>query len=305
MMKKLLCLCAVLALLVVAVPVSAAGEATFAVSEVAGNPGDTVQITVSTENNPGIVGLLLDVQYDNTVLELKKAVGKDFSGVTFGPTYKVPFKLNWVDAIHPNNKTNGVIAVLTFAIKADAPVGKTPISVSYKPVNVINLEWENVPFATRAGYVDVGGVDLNDGGTVATDKVLHSVTEAEDADRGLAFRFALPVKGAKMNEDQADLSAATIAYKGTACKVVRMGALLSTKNEKIELYAAGVTNVVAYGLLEAGADSCTYAVRMRNIPDSAVGTTIYARPYYVVEYQGKETVVYGTTDATTYQQNRK
>lgn len=305
MMKKLLCLCAVLALLMVAVPVSAAGEAAFVVSEASGNPGDTVQITVSTENNPGIVGLLLDVQYDKNVLELKKAVGKDFAGTTFGPTYKVPFKVNWVDAIHPDNKTNGVLAILTFAIKADAPVGKTAISISYKPVNVINLAWQNVTFATKTGYVNVGGVDLNDGGTVATDPVLHSVTEVDNADRGLAFRFALPVKGAKLIDDQTDLSAATIQYKGAACKVLRMGALLSTKNESIQLYAAGVTNVVAYSLLEVGADSCAYAVRMRNIPDSAVGTTVYARPYYVVEYQGKETVVYGTTDATTYQKNRK
>lgn len=305
MMKKLLCLCAALALLVAAVPVSAAGEAAFVVGEASGNPGDTVQITITTENNPGIIGLLLQVQYDKNVLELKKAVGKDFAGVAFGPTYKVPFTFNWVDAIHPDNKTNGVLAILTFAIKADAPAGKTAVSVNYTPENVVNQAWQNVPFTTKTGYVNVGGVNPDDGGTVTTDQVLHSVTEADDADRGLAFRFALPVKGAKTIGDQTDLSAATIQYKGAACKVLRMGALLSTKNESIQLYADGVTNVVAFSLLEVGADSCAYAVRMRNIPDSAVGTTVYARPYYVVEYQGKETVVYGTTDATTYQKNRK
>lgn len=305
MMKKLLCFCAALALLVTAVPVFAAGEAAFVVSEVAGNPGDTVQITISTENNPGIVGLQLSVQYDKNVLELKKATGGAFSGVAFGPINKVPFSLNWVDAVHPDNKTNGVIANLTFVIKDSAPTGKTAVSVSYKQENVFNLAWEDVKFAAKAGGVNVGGVNLEDGGTADTGAVLHSVTEVDDATRGLAFRFALPVKGAKLGGEQADLSAATIAYNGTACKLVRMGALLSTKKDGIEMYAAGVTNVVAYTLLEADANTCAYAVRMKNIPDSAVGTTVYARPYYVVEYQGKEVVVYGTIDATTYQKNRK
>ena len=109
MMKKLLCLCAALALLVVAVPVSAAGEATFAVSDASGKPGDTITVTVSTENNPGIIGLQLAVSYDSNVLELKKAVGGVFSGIGFGPLDKNPVKFNWVDAIHPDNTTNGVI----------------------------------------------------------------------------------------------------------------------------------------------------------------------------------------------------
>lgn len=304
MMKKIACLCAVLALCITALPVYAAGQGTFAVSRATGKPGDTVQITVSTENNPGIIGLQLAVQYDKNVLELTKAAPGVFSGVAFGPAAKVPFNFNWVDAIHPDNKTNGVLATLTFKIKPGAAAGLSPITVSFKPEDVFNLAWEDVPFTTRAGGVDVGGTAPVNGGTVATDAALHSVTEVDDADRGLGFRFSLPVKGAKMGARQADLSAATIQYKGAACKVVRMGALLSTKNGSIQLDTAGVTNVVADTLLEAAANACAFAVRVKNIPDSAVGATVYARPYYVVEYQGKETVVYGTADATTYQKNR-
>ena len=87
--------------------------------------------------------------------------------------------------------------------------------------------------------------------------------------------------------------------------MVRVGALLSTKNASPTLNTAGVTNMATTMLLDATATTCSYAVRLQNIPDSAVGTTVYARPYYVVEYQGKEVVVYGTVDATTYQKNRK
>ena len=52
MMKKLLCLCAALTLLLVAVPVSAAGTGTFVVSDAAGKPGDTVNVTISTATTP-------------------------------------------------------------------------------------------------------------------------------------------------------------------------------------------------------------------------------------------------------------
>ena len=305
MMKKLLCLCAALTLLLVAVPVSAAGTGTFVVSDAAGKPGDTVNVTISTANNPGIIGLQLAVQYDKNVLELTKATPGVFNGVAFGPAAKIPFNLNWVDAIHPDNKTNGVIATLTFKIKAGAPNGKTAISLSFKQENVFNLAWEDVPFTTQTGYVTVGGAAPNHGGAVATDKALHSVTEADDATRGLGFLFTLPAKGIKVTGNTPDFSAATITYQGTACKLVRVGALLSTKDAVPELSKAGVMDVVADTLWDTTATACSYAVRLRNIPDTAVGTTVYARPYYVVEYQGKETVIYGTVDATTYQKNRK
>lgn len=40
-------------------------------------------------------------------------------------------------------------------------------------------------------------------------------------------------------------------------------------------------------------DGISYAVRITNIPEAHKGTVIYARPYYVFEYEGKEITVYG------------
>jgi len=312
--KKHLCICLAAVLLVVSVPgigIAAAGKPTFAVSEAAGNPGDTVTLTVFTQNNPGIIGLLLNVAYDAAVLELKKAEGGDFKGVTFGPTTKNPFTASWVDAINPDNKTNGVVFKLTFAIKASAPAGKSAVSLSYDADDVFNFNWQNVTFATVAGGVTVGG-GAADGGTVTTDKALHSVTESNGADRGLGFLFSIPAKGVTMDVGgAAKLKNATVKYQNTDCTLVRMGALLTTDSavggnaSKMTLSAAGVTDVAVTTLWDASAAACSYAVRLKNIPDSAVGRTVYARPYYVVKYQGKDTVVYGTIDATTYQKNRK
>lgn len=307
------CLAAVLLLATVpAMCLSAAGQPAFVVDEVSGNPGDTVTVKVSTRDNPGIVGLRVKVSYDAAVLELKKADAGAFSGTTFGPLDKTPFTFSWVDAIHPNNTTNGAVAVLTFTIKNGAPAGKSAITLSYDAADVFGLganngEFVDVTFATVAGGVTVGG----SGGALPTNKVLHSVTELDDAHRGLGFLFTIPAKGVKKTATSAPvLSGATVSYQGTDCPLVRMGALmtanatLGANADGMVRGAAGVTDVAVTALWDVSSAACSYAVRMTNIPASAVGRTVYARPYYVVQYQGAEVVVYGEIDATTYQAHR-
>jgi len=44
-----------------------------------------------------------------------------------------------------------------------------------------------------------------------------------------------------------------------------------------------------------------YAIRVVNIPESAKGTTIYVRPYYVFEYKGEQIVVYGDIVYDSYE----
>ena len=313
MMKSMkwisVCLAAVLLLVMMPVMGMAAGTPSFVVDDVTGNPGDTVTVKVSTSHNPGIIGFLLKVSYDTTVLELVKTEEGDFSGVTFGPVTNQPFIFSWVDAIHPNNTTNGTMAVLTFKIKSAAPSGVIPITLSYDAADVFCQganagEFVDVTFATVAGSVKVGG-------SVMIGQVMHSVTERDDASRGLGFLFSVPAKGVKKTATSAVvLSGATVSYQGIDCPLVAMGALLTanaaigTNADGMVRGAAGVTDTTAKTLWDTTADACSYAVRMNNIPDAAVGRTIYARPYYVVRYQGAEVVVYGEIDATTYQANR-
>lgn len=311
--RKTVCAAMAVALLVMMVPVGSIGAApvpAFVVSEAVAKPGEEVTITVSTRDNPGIVGVRVMVHYDAAVLELKKTEGGAFSGITFGPLEKNPFIASWVDAIHPDNKTNGVLLKLTFAVKKTAAAGKSRITVSYEEEDAFNFDFQTVHFDTVAGGVTVSDNTVN-GGSVATQAVRHSVTEANDAGRGLGFLFTLPAKGVTANADGSyALTKATLRYQNTDCSVVRMGALLTTNaavggnQAAMTLSAAGVQNVPVSTLWSTTATACSYAVRLKNIPDSAVGRTVYARPYYVVRYQGKETVVYGTIDATSYQKNR-
>ncbi len=164
-MKKLLALCLTVMLVVAMVPVfavSAADEAAFVVSTAEGVEGDTVTVTVSLANNPGIVSAKLKVAYDADVLELKsaKAEGVYAANAGFGPTTRNPFTINWVDtASGIIYADDGAFATLTFDIKADAAIGDSAITVSYDPDDVYvtddNNNYNNVTFAVENGAVKV------------------------------------------------------------------------------------------------------------------------------------------------------
>ena len=107
---------------------------TFTVEGAGVKPGDTFTVAMRTENNPGIISYRLALDYDNTVLELIEATEQDFEGTTFGPIEKDPFVILWVDAVHPDNATNGVVANLTFRVRDDASLGScTTRTISLSP----------------------------------------------------------------------------------------------------------------------------------------------------------------------------
>ncbi len=134
---------------------SAKADGRFVVAKVDSAPGDTVTVKVSTSDNPGIVSLKVMVHYDTSVLELIDTAPAAFSGVSFGPLTANPIAVNWVDAIHDDNTTNGAIAKLTFRVRSSAPMGKTSITLSYDPDDVYDSSWNNVNFTITNGYVNV------------------------------------------------------------------------------------------------------------------------------------------------------
>ena len=124
---------------------------------------------------------------------------------------------------------------------------------------------------------------------------------------GLAFRFELAAKGVtKDRRNVADLTNATVNYLGQECKLVAMGAVMTnddavgaTAFTLADVYGDSVIDVPAVYLQEAGEESCAFATRIIDIPESALERTIYARPYYVVEVNGEQITVYGDVDAAS------
>ncbi len=117
--------------------------------------GDTVTVNVSVKNNPGIIAMLLQIDYDSSVLELQEANTKDFQDVSFGPIGNHPFTVSWEDAIHPNTTTDGSVVELIFKVKDEAAFGQTAITVTYDEENIFNSDFDNVFFEVIPGSVEV------------------------------------------------------------------------------------------------------------------------------------------------------
>ena len=122
----------------------AVSDPTFSVTDAQSEQGSEFSVDINISNNPGIIALGLQVEYDSSILELKEANSKDFTGTTFGPTSANPFTLTWDGSLDPNNTTNGAIAQLTFVVKDNATVGDTEIPITYYPENVFNQDFEKV-----------------------------------------------------------------------------------------------------------------------------------------------------------------
>ncbi len=109
--------------------------------------GKEITASILIENNPGLISLKLAIDYDPTKLELVRVETADaYADASFGPQTNVPFIANWVDALNPNQTTNGVFVKLIFKVKDDAVEGPTPITVRYDADDLFNYDFEPVLF---------------------------------------------------------------------------------------------------------------------------------------------------------------
>ena len=104
--------------------------------------GQTFEIRIYLDQNPGLLSLMLDLEYDKSMMELV--------GITRGDALKThaftttntntdegflisPFRMLW-DGRSRDDST-GVLAILTFESKVEAPTGDYPIIVNYDKQN--------------------------------------------------------------------------------------------------------------------------------------------------------------------------
>ena len=110
--------------------------------------GQTFEIRIYLDQNPGLVSLMLDLEYDKTAMELVGITRTDALNThTFTTTNTntdegflvSPFRMLW-DGRTQDNST-GVLAILTFESKVDARTGDYPIIVNYDKQNT-KIEYE-------------------------------------------------------------------------------------------------------------------------------------------------------------------
>ena len=146
-----------------------------------GYTGKRISVPITLENNPGIVGMLLSVSYDNTVLNLISVTdGEKLGGTLHSNVMDAqPYTLCWFNGIAKEDFTyNGQVVVLTFEVLENAKLGKTEISIfyDYDDCDIINFALEPVSFAIVNGVYDISEVlvgDVNDDDMVTTDDAIY------------------------------------------------------------------------------------------------------------------------------------
>ena len=158
--KKTLCLALILTLLMMLTTViSSAASPSITVSSVEAKAGETVTIQISIHNNPGIVGMGLDVSYGEQLSLTNVADGGILGDSVHPENYSLnPYRLTWAnDTTKTNFSENGTLATFTFKVADNAPAGKYTVSVSYNNDNfdIFNVDAETVDFTVSSGNITV------------------------------------------------------------------------------------------------------------------------------------------------------
>lgn len=134
---------------------------TFVVGSVNANAGDrNVTVAVSVKNNPGILGMTLSVQYDESVMTLTNASnGAALSNVlNFTSANVLTSGCNFVwdgQEISEDSIKNGEILLLTFEILNDASSGSYPIEISYRTGDIIDGNLDSIAFEIENGKIKI------------------------------------------------------------------------------------------------------------------------------------------------------
>ena len=136
------------------------GDAAISVNGNIASPGETVEVTIELENNPGLASAKLLVEYDMDILTLQAVEDTGVLGTqVHKPELVSPYILTWAnDTVTENYTHNGTIVTLHFLVAEDAPEGDTSITVSYDYDNYDIIDWEmnKVWFNVSDGIVKVG-----------------------------------------------------------------------------------------------------------------------------------------------------
>lgn len=135
--------------------------------------GSTVSITVNLQNNPGIWGMDLAVNYDKSQLTLTNVTnGTVFSSSewTQGSLSGDKYILSYEASGFEDNTINGVLATLEFTVNENATADSfSDISLSYNTGDIINVNFDDIEMSVVSGGINITDFiygDLNGDGLV-------------------------------------------------------------------------------------------------------------------------------------------
>ena len=140
-----------------------------------------------------------------------------------------------------------------------------------------------------------------------------SIRDVDDNNRGLAFRFAVNVNGALFEKGNQYVSGSAsmklFKYDDAIGTLIEAGAIVTndatigTGDMTLADVDGGHTIKIAAKYIldyDDATGDMSYAVRIVNIPDENVDTTIYSRPYYTYDINGEIVTVYGNANGESY-----
>ncbi len=136
--------------------------------------GETIVITLSIKNNPGVMNALITLNYDSSALTLTKVEeGSAMSNSNFTMPNVLTTPCNFVwDGLDTNNTEDGIMLNLTFVVSEQAELNNFyDISVSYIAGDIINSDLQPVELAVANGQVqiiDYKPGDVNGDGRINT-----------------------------------------------------------------------------------------------------------------------------------------
>ncbi len=136
--------------------------------------GETIVITLSIKNNPGVMNALITLNYDSSALTLTKVEegsAMSNSNFTMPNVLSTPCNFVW-DGLDTNNTEDGIMLNLTFVVSEQAELNSFyDISVSYIAGDIINSDLQPVELAVANGQVqiiDYKPGDVNGDGRINT-----------------------------------------------------------------------------------------------------------------------------------------
>ena len=137
--------------------------------------GDEIEVAVSLMGNPGVIGALVEVEYDHDVFELvpyveydedldeeveynvEHATGWGDSYVFFGPPGKC--NMGFSNGTARKNVTKELYFTAYFKVKDDAVSGTYTLKVVHNNKNFFNMEGDQVDFAAEDAIITINGSD--------------------------------------------------------------------------------------------------------------------------------------------------
>ncbi len=218
-MKKIISLVLAILMLISALPTSVfaatISNPSITINAADAIPGETLKVSVSLKNNPGIVSAKFSVSFDDKLTLISATNGDALSTLTYIPpkqlsnggsiTSSCQFAWQGFDIANENIK-DGIVLTLTFKVSETAKIGDTcSVVVTSESGDVIDKELNTFVLSAQKNItiIDYTPGDVNDDGKVnMLDTVMLSryiVDNCETDPQG--YNITLNKKAANVNDD--------------------------------------------------------------------------------------------------------